>query len=122
MTNSDLQALCAEWQSALRLQDWDIKAQFARQSKFNISEAQGECRWVLSKKAALIFILDPIDYPTDTLWAQDPECTLVHELLHCHMAPFDDFDYGSPKDVAVEQAIDLIAKALVALKRAKGRG
>jgi hypothetical protein len=44
------------------------------------------------------------------------EKTLVHELLHLHFAPFAAPD-GTPEDTAQEQAIDLIAKALVAEHR-----
>jgi hypothetical protein len=116
-TDADLQTLCAEWQKTLRLQDWDVKVRIVRRSQFRISDAQGECEWLLPKKTALIHIVDPIDYPPNSVWEQDMERTLVHELLHCHMAGFDDFEYGSPKDVAVEQAVESIAKALVSLKR-----
>lgn len=77
---------------------------------------QAECEWNLRKRMALIKVLDSADWDPSTPWPQDQEQSLVHELLHLHFAPFR-ADDGTPEDVAQEQAIDAIAKALVELKR-----
>lgn len=119
LTEDQLQGLCREWQSTLRLQDWDVKVKVVRRSAFGNQDAQGECRWVVPKKAALIFILDPVDYPSDIEWPYDMERTLVHELMHLHGAPFDTFDYGSMQDTALEQMVECSADALVRLKRSR---
>lgn len=120
LTEDEITVLCAEWQQILGLQDWDVKPGIYRASRFNVAEAQAECNWTLKKKTALIRILDPTDYPENIMWPQDLEQSLVHELLHLHMAPFDDTKSGSPEEIMMEQATDLIAKALVRLKRQKG--
>ena len=115
---AELDARLAHWQGVLRLRDWDVKIRMKRaRDMTGASIVQGHCSWVLPIKTALITLLDPIDYPTDTEWGQDTEKTIVHELLHLQFAPFDDFPAGSPHDIAVEQAIELIAAALIGLDR-----
>lgn len=117
MTEEELSALCREWQGILRLQDWDVKVRVVRQSSFMVPDAQGECRWVVTKKSALIQLLDPIDYPTDIEWPYDMERTLVHELMHLHSAAFDTFENGSMESAALEQMIECVADGLVRLSR-----
>ena len=120
LTEDELREKCAEWQRILRLQDWDVIVTVERASNMRVSEVNGECEWTLQTKQARIRILDPIDYPDNIKWPQDMEQTLVHELLHLHFAPFDRFDRESLEHVTMEQAIDLIAGALVNLKRKIG--
>jgi hypothetical protein len=117
LTEEELRAKCAEWQRILRLQDWDVVVSIDRARDMTLSEVDGECEWTLASKQARIRILDPMDFPPDSKWPQDMEQILVHELLHLHFAPFDRFERGSLEHVAMEQAIDLIASALVKLKR-----
>lgn len=116
MVQPDLHDLCAEWQRELRLQDWDVVAQYRRGHAMRDPDNQGECAWLPHKKLATIYILDPADYPPDASRPQDVELTLVHELLHLHFAPFV-AERDSAEDIAQEVAIDQIARALVALKR-----
>lgn len=114
----ELQTACEEWQKRLRLQDWIVKATISRSSDMK-NGTQGHVNWVLQKKMATITVIDPIDYPTDSMHQQDMEQTLVHELLHLHFAPFDD-EVDTPKEVAIEQATDCIAFSLINLHREKG--
>lgn len=114
-TEQELCELCSEWQETLKLQDWEVGLAIAREIDFK-RQVQAECSWVLPKKMALIKIIDPIDYHNE-VFLQDMEVSLVHELLHLHYAPFDNFDNESLECVCMEQSIDLIAKALVKLKR-----
>lgn len=109
--DDELRAACEEWQKRLRLQDWVVKCRIAR-NKEGLEKVQGNCTWVLTKKMATILVLDPLDYPDDTMHPQDMEQTLVHELLHLHFCPFDD-ESNTPKEIAIEQAVDCIAFALV---------
>lgn len=119
LTEDELREKCAEWQRILRLQDWDVIVSIDRASNL-ISDCQGQCEWTLPTKQARIRILDPVDFPPESRWPQDMEQTLVHELLHLHFAPFDRFERESLEHVTMEQAIDLIAGALVNLKRKTG--
>lgn len=116
-SQAELEAMASEWQQRLRLQDWTVKIQVRRRHHMCLADAHGTCSWELRKKLAAIEIMDPADYdPGSWGWAEDVEKTVVHELLHLHFAPFAAKDDG-PDDVAQEQAIDLIARALVAAKR-----
>lgn len=115
--DEELKSACEEWQKRLRLQDWVVKCKISR-NKDVATNSQGHCNWVIQKKMATILILDPLDYPEDTMHPQDMEQTLVHELLHLHFAPFDD-ESDTPKEVAIEQAIDCIAYGMVQLHREK---
>lgn len=114
---AELEAWVTEWQRRLRLQDWDVKIQVRRRYDMSLANAHGTCTWELCKKLAAIEIMDPNDYdPGSWAWVNDVEKTVVHELLHLHFAPFASPDDG-PADIAQEQAIDLIARALVDAKR-----
>lgn len=117
MTQAELEALCAKWQRILRLQDWDVVPKLVRWHEMP-TDRLGECDHRLSKKMAVIRVLDPNDAPPNNAWPHDPEKTLVHELLHLHFAPFR-AEPDTPADVAQEQVIDTLARALVALARGK---
>jgi len=116
LTEDELRMKCYEWQAILRLQDWDVIISIDR-ARDMIPDVLGQCEWTLPTKQARIRILDPVDHPPDLKWPQDMEQTLVHELLHLHFAPFNKFEADSLEYVTMEQAIDLIAGALVRLKR-----
>jgi hypothetical protein len=118
LTQEQAEALCLEWQETLRLQHWDIKLKIARGNGLDLPEGlQGRCEWVLKKRSAFIRLINPMDWDKTILWPQDMERTLVHELLHLHFAPFDEFPQDSANHVAAEQAIDALSLALVNLKR-----
>lgn len=114
----NLKELLKKWQAILRLQDWNIKIRWVKHYDL-ANDTKGQCRWVLGKKAALISILEPEDFDPSIKWEQDPECTVVHELLHLHIAPLDDGDeWRGLKDKMMEQAICSISEALVNCDRA----
>lgn len=116
MTQKQLEALCAWWQETLRLLDWTISVRFVRAEELDgISLAQ--CRYTIERKIATIKILRPKRGEEKSPHPRDVESDLVHELLHLHTALFEPSSWESPKGIAIEQAIDLIAEALVRLKR-----
>jgi hypothetical protein len=114
MTEPELQELCAEWQKILRLQDWEIHVCIAR-SRDMPEGMQGCIDMVWPRKEAHISIIDPVDYPPDSWWAQDMERTLVHELLHLHSPERE--NEREDIQVLIEQGVQLTACALVDLKR-----
>ena len=120
-TEQELEALCREWQARIGCADWDVKVKIGglRDTGHPIADGDtsGTVDWVLAKKQALITLLDPRDYPSDGRWEQDHELTLVHELIHLLFAPFSAED-GTPADIAQEQAVHALSRALVTLKRA----
>jgi len=119
-TLEELSCLCAEWQADLRLNDWEVILKLVMPHEMG-PERSGECSWVICKKRAKISILDSQYWGGSSgSWVgEDQELTLVHELLHLHYAPFDNFKCDTPEDTALEQSIHCISQALVALKRAK---
>lgn len=116
LTLPQLKKLCKEWQKILRLQDWDIELRLVTLEQMG-NDAQGCIMPSLPNKTAVMFILDQGSY-TDDIFPQDMEETLVHELVHLHTAPF------CPEDETFleEQAVELMASALVAVKRANSKG
>ena len=112
MDEHELKELCAYWQKVLRLQDWDVNIKIARVFEMH-EDGIGEINMVMSLKKAFIQILDTNDSAPDE--DKDIELTLVHELVHLHLAEWSEQESGMP--VSGEQAVDLLAKALVQLKR-----
>lgn len=89
LTQERLESLLIEWQKVLRLQDWDFYVRIKRLRDME-GEHQGEFHPTLTKKEALIRLLDPVDYPPDVVYPYDAELTLVHEMVHAHFSPFWD--------------------------------
>lgn len=115
-------AACGRWQRELRLQDWDVFIEIARQR--HVGEAtMGDCTRAKSKRLAKIRLLDPRDIDGQDMMmpaeAYDWELTLVHELLHLQL--HDAFPKGYPdgrvEELAIERAIDATSKALLRLSR-----
>ena len=117
MTQQELEALCAEWQKLLRLQDWRVVVRLVRRYEMDDSDAWGECDWNLSNKRATIRVLDPQDAKPGS--GYDPESVLVHELVHLHIAPFRP-ERDSLAERLMEQAINCLEGALISLKRGGG--
>jgi hypothetical protein len=115
ITQRGLEELCIKWQGILRLMDWEVKVRFVRHWEMK-PDREGAVDWSINGKAASIKILDPRDFSTEAKWPQDVEQVLVHELVHLHLAPFDETD--GTKAMLLEQAVDLLACALVDRDRA----
>jgi len=113
-TQEQAEAALAKWQKILRLQDWEIKVCICRGRDLSL-DGQAEVHWRMEKKAAIVNLLDPVDYDNKR-FPQDHETGLVHELLHLHMAGFA-AENGTPEDIAQEQAIHALSTAFVRLDR-----
>ena len=109
---------CRRWQRELRLQDWDVTVEIARQR--DVGEAtMGDCTRAKTKRVARIRLLDPRDIDGQDMItpeeAHDWENTLVHELLHLqlHDAFPGGYPAGGAEELAIERAIDATSKALM---------
>lgn len=122
LTEEKLKELCAVYQRILRLQDWHNKVKVARGYDFDKQNCQGQVRYTLARKEALIYILAHADYEPSHAFPQDMEVTLVHELLHLHFAEVSDKCEEAVVDIntALEQGIQSIAEAIVTLRRQAG--
>ncbi len=119
--DAELQASLQYWQNELKLQHWYVDAGIARAEYLDLKGVNGTSSWGLSRAEAIIKLLDPIDYSADCIVPQDHEVTLVHELLHLHMAPFtSELDKDSLEYLFMERAIDVMAKSMVDLRRRAG--
>lgn len=107
--------LTEKWQKCLRLQDWDIVVKIKRME--DMPKNLGECVSSLTKKQAIISLLEPNDTSNGD-FPYDMEETLVHELLHIHFIEADDENGCCPD--GVEQAIEEVARALIKLDRKGG--
>lgn len=115
LNSDDMAAYCSYWQRILRLSHWEICCAIVRKTDLK-TNSQADVSWTIESARAIIKVMDPLDYD-NKFFAQDHEISLVHELLHLHMASFDITKVGSLEEVYMERAIEHIAKALVQLKR-----
>jgi hypothetical protein len=103
------------WKKRLRVQDWDTEVSFARRWELG-EEVHAHCDMLLSKKHAIIRVMDPQDDgPPDRYAVDAPERGLIHELVHLVIEPMlndNHHDNESPQYYAMEQAVDALAGAL----------
>lgn len=114
MTNEELEVRCVEWQKVLGLSDWIVTVKFKRYHELTELNRGGEVTYCHPKMTAEISVLDAGDWNPTFISGEDQEKTLVHELLHLHFAHLTDSD---DDNIHEEQAIELISRALVGLKR-----
>jgi hypothetical protein len=115
MTELELQELCAEWQKRLGLSYWKITANFARHYEFD-DDSEAKATYIMGQEKAIIKVMSPNDY--NSLYPQDIEESLVHELIHILYAPLaPDGGFSGIQQTFEEQFINRTASALVTLKR-----
>lgn len=109
------------WQGVLSLSDWKIDVRLARSWEMVDADSVAQCQFFLERKDAIISILHPMDLQgvnerfVDEE-ASDYDLSLVHELLHLHLAtiPMED----EWQEMMVEQAINAISRGLIQVFRA----
>ena len=113
LTQAQLEERLAYWQKQLRLQDWDVEIRMVR--RFEAGDHEGSMAYVevyLPKRHARINFIEPRDVDPEGWPVESMERSLVHELLHLHMWPFNPED-DTPAYTAMEQAVHALAGALV---------
>lgn len=122
LTQQELEAALVYWQRVLRLQDWHITVKLVQRKGLEDDERCAESEWISHMKAGRIRILDAVSYMGDNyVRPYDAEESLVHELVHGHIEPiFKGMDHHPKGGEAIpyEQAVEMLAQALVYLKRA----
>ena len=111
-----LAALCRKWQDYLRLAHWDIAVNFASSHDMPVSNSQAANQISLASEKALISILRPSDFP-ESIFKQDFEVSIVHELLHIPLMYFAHPRNPSIEYFLMEAFIEGTAKLLVHLSR-----
>ena len=111
-------ALLAEWQKRLGLQDWRIKLlPKCKPEDMELENVAGCTEWNETLKTARIEILDP-EYYGNRIVPFDFEKTLVHELLHLKTS-FVSNDVDDLQERVMHQMIDDLARALIDAKRSE---
>lgn len=115
-TQEQAEKALAQWQQTLRLNDWEVWVKIVR-ARDMVMDPPGEAEvtWLEEKKMAIIRLLDPIDFEPDTLYPQNHELNIIHELLHLHMVPFS-ADDNTAASVAQEQMIHILSIALLEMR------
>lgn len=111
MKKSELEELLRRYQKRLRLQDWDIDLKIRRLSEMEIGLV-ATIDWEIEHKTATISMLDPRRRKEHYDGASE-EHLLVHELLHLHFIPFRPPATDVARKLQMEQAINMITKALL---------
>ena len=110
---NELESLCKVWQQRMSLSDWDVRIEVVRKDRMPENRS-GQCSFVLAKKAAVIYLLHPEDADSSWVCEYDIEQTLVHELVHLHLAPwsryFDEED--SEAELFLEQTVHALSTSL----------
>jgi hypothetical protein len=102
------------WQKRLHLEDWKVEVKIVR--IWDLEQGTlGHIDWSAAHKTAVIKVLNPTDYelPRDKVPA-DVEHSIVHELVHLHLSVLP---LNKSSRNAEEQAVTMIANALVDLER-----
>jgi hypothetical protein len=100
------------WQERLNLTDWDIRFDMVR-SKDLEAKTLGNVHWDTDAKTARISVMSSYDYTLpykDML--KDMEFTVVHELVHLHLASLPRSDASRRTE---EHAVNELAAALLKL-------
>lgn len=113
-TQEQLEQFVAEWQKRLRLQDWEVEAEWKRAHRAGDLLASITPR--TDHKSADMWIACPEDFDEDNTYQRDWQHAVVHELLHLHWH-FLGTDH--PQLPLIEQAIELTSLALIRLWREK---
>ena len=111
MSLEELRERCAYWQQVLRLQDWDVALRVCRKWAMGREASLAYVEVYEEKREAHITFLDPMDYDPEGWPQEEMEQSLVHELIHLHLWPFNP-RAGTPQWTAMEQAVNALAQAV----------
>jgi len=102
------------WQERLNLNDWEIRVQLVRPSALE-PKTLGNIHWDTNTKEATIDVLSSYDYtlPLPEMLT-DMEFTVVHELIHLHLASLPRSDATRRNE---EYVVNQIAHALLNLAK-----
>jgi len=96
------------WQRRLGMDDWRLTIRLVRQNDLD-KNTWGNAEWDPHGKTGTISVLDPADYNLSGADLKlDMECTIVHELVHIQVGPFD-----APNENMREDVVNRIMTALL---------
>lgn len=96
------------WQRRLGMDDWRLTVRLVRQKDLD-KNTWGNAEWDPDGRTGTISVLDPVDYNLKGGELRlDMECTIVHELVHIQVSPFDARD-----ETVREEVVNRIMTALL---------
>jgi hypothetical protein len=96
------------WQRRLGMDEWRLSIRLVRQNDLD-KNTWGNAEWDPYGKTGTISVLDPMDYNLKGADLKlDMECTIVHELVHIQVSPFD-----APNENVREDVVNRIMTALL---------
>ena len=105
---SQLDRQLKSWQRRLGMDDWRLTVRLVRQNNLD-RNTWGNAEWDPRGKTGTIKVLDPMDYNLRGGDLKlDMECTIVHELVHIQVSPFD-----APDETVREEVVNRIMTALI---------
>lgn len=109
----DLRHKCAVWQLRMGLRDWSVEIIVERKENMPDSKS-GLCKFLVAKKSAKIYLLHPADADPEWINPYDIELTLVHELTHLHLAPWNQYfaEGDQEAELFLEQAVHALSTSL----------
>jgi len=102
------------WQARLNLKDWNIHVQLVHPNQLE-PKTLGNVHWNINNKHATIDVLSSYDYtlPMSPM-LNDMEMTVVHELIHLHLAVLPRSDATRRNE---EYVVNQISRALLDLSK-----
>ena len=105
---SHLDQKLRSWQRRLGMDDWRLSIKVVRQKDLD-KNTWGNAEWDPAVRTGTINVLDPMDYNLRGGDLRlDMECTIVHELVHIQVSPFD-----APDETVREEVVNRIMTALL---------
>jgi hypothetical protein len=105
---SHLDRQLKSWQRRLGMDDWRLTIRLVRQNDLD-KNTWGNAEWDPHGKTGTISVLDAADYNLRGAELKlDMECTIVHELVHIQVGPFD-----APSENMREDVVNRIMTALL---------
>lgn len=105
---SHLDQKLKSWQRRLGMEDWRLTIRLVREKDLD-KNTWGNAEWDPNRKTGTIRVLDPVDYNLRGAELHlDMECTIVHELVHIQVSPFD-----APNENVREDVVNRIMTALL---------
>ena len=102
------------WKERLNLKDWNLSAELVRSNSLE-PRTLGNVHWDVDRKEATIGVLSSYEYQLP--WQEmlkDMEFTIVHELIHLHLASLPRSEATSRIE---EHVVNQIAHALLNLSK-----
>ena len=113
-----LQSYLEVWQARLGLGDWKVSVSIVRLTELK-HKTLGNIHWDVPTKSARIRVLRPEDYSSKIKGVLgDMEETIVHELIHLSLVPFQPENGKTEAERGAEETVvSDVTRALLALDR-----